>query len=84
MEPNLIPTPSNDKLAAILADPVLAAQSTEVLAEAWQAASAEARETYQWWVLAPVVSRAEAYAVYVAAADREAAASRSLGVPSSL
>ncbi|MDA0167626.1 hypothetical protein OJ998_00890 [Solirubrobacter taibaiensis] len=46
---------------------------------AWRAASDEAELALGWWNDASATRRADAYAVYVAAADREAAALEHLG-----
>jgi hypothetical protein len=48
------------------------------LREAWMAAREEARVAYRWWCDAASDDRRLAYAVYVAAADREDAAARGL------
>jgi hypothetical protein len=42
--------------------------------DAWIAARADTRAAYRWWMMAPQPLRGEAYAVYLAAADREDAA----------
>lgn len=47
---------------------------------AWQRARDDAVHAYRAWVDAPPTRRRHAYAVYVAAADREAAAADRLAV----
>jgi hypothetical protein len=52
------------------------------LRQAWMAAREEALAAYRWWCDAATDERRLAYAVYLAAADREDAAARSLLGPS--
>ena len=52
--------------------------TTAQLRQAWMAAREEASAAYRWWCDAITDERRLAYAVYVAAADREDAAARSL------
>jgi hypothetical protein len=42
----------------------------------WMRAQDDTRTAYRWWMLAPIAQRAEAYAVHLAARDREDAARR--------
>jgi hypothetical protein len=44
----------------------------------WRAAAADVERAYHHWCTAPRRSRSEAYAIYVAAMDREAAAASDL------
>lgn len=50
----------------------------ELIFDAWVAACDHSRDAYDAWRDAPRESQAEAYAVYVAAADRESAAAAAL------
>jgi hypothetical protein len=52
-------------------------QSRERLAEAWREARDQTADAYRHWCDAPIAQRRIAYAVYVAAADRESAAEAS-------
>jgi hypothetical protein len=52
--------------------------NTDQLRQAWMAAREEALAAYRWWCDATTDERRLAYAVYVAAADREDAAARDL------
>ena len=44
--------------------------------DAWVSAKADTLAAYRWWMMAPQPLRAEAYAVHLAARDREDAAER--------
>ena len=48
--------------------------SAKGLADAWRSACDDSREAYAWWLDAPPSQRPDAFAVYRAALDREAAA----------
>jgi hypothetical protein len=52
--------------------------NSQQLRQAWMAAREEALAAYRWWCDAATDERRFAYAVYVAAADREDAAARDL------
>ena len=53
-----------------------------VMRQAWRFAQEDAVAAYRRWAGAPAKLRADAYCVYVAAADREAAAAVMLGTAS--
>jgi hypothetical protein len=67
-------TPAQAPFAA-LALPDLERWPPWELLGAWEAARDDAREAYAWWNESPPRHRAECFAVYRAAADRETAAS---------
>ena len=46
----------------------------------WRAAAADVERAYRHWCSAPRRSRSEAYAIYVAAMNREAAAAADLSL----
>jgi hypothetical protein len=48
--------------------------SARALADAWRSASDDSRQAYSWWLDARPPERRDAFAVYRAALDREAAA----------
>jgi hypothetical protein len=52
--------------------------SAKALADAWRSASDDSRQAYAWWLDAPPPQRRDAFAVYRAALDREAAAEHRL------
>ena len=63
----------------LLSDPVSPATRRHVLLpcetyQAWQAAQEDAEDAFRQWCASPFGRKAEAYAVYRAAADREDAA----------
>ena len=51
-----------------------AAPKGPALEDAWRFACQDAADAYGHWCVVPSAQRAEAYTVYLAAADREAAA----------
>lgn len=67
-------TPSTHAPAAM--DTATELLSAGALADAWHAARRETADAYWAWTSAPPQDRRVAYAVYVAAVDREAAAER--------
>jgi hypothetical protein len=60
-----------------MSDPMLAVPTRDGLIEQWQAARAQAAAAYAAWTAAPVGARRDAYAVFLAASDQEAAAEQS-------
>ena len=48
--------------------------SVNALADAWRSACDDSRQAYSWWLDATPQERRDAFAVYRAALDREAAA----------
>jgi hypothetical protein len=63
----------------LLIDDVASARSVEAAWRAWASAEAECREAWRSCCEAPQRARRDAYSLYVAAADPEAAAAAQLG-----